>query len=168
MSAEEWRTVADYPSYQISSLGRVLSTSRQRGFDRTPHFLRPGYTTAGYPTVVLYRCGGRRTQYIHHLVAEAFIGPRPEGLEIRHLDGDPANCVVANLAYGTQSENNFDRVRHGTHHLAAKTHCLRGHLYDADNTYRRPSRPSSRYCRACKRARYANRAFRAASVRAAA
>lgn len=33
---------------------------------------------------------------------------------------------------------------------AAKSHCPAGHLYDADNTYRRPN--GSRVCRACARA----------------
>ena len=35
---------------------------------------------------------------------------------------------------------------------AAKTHCPHGHPYDEDNTYRLPSKPSHRYCRACMRA----------------
>jgi hypothetical protein len=47
-------------------------------------------------------------------VLEAFIGPRPENCEVRHLDGDPSNNRLDNLAWGTKAENQADKVRHGT------------------------------------------------------
>ena len=47
-------------------------------------------------------------------MAEAFIGPRPEGLYVLHGDGDPLNNYVGNLRYGTPSENNLDAIGHGT------------------------------------------------------
>lgn len=58
--------------------------------------------------------GRGRQRAIHSLVAQAFLGTMPEGLECRHLDGDKLNCKLSNLAYGTQSENFNDRRRHGT------------------------------------------------------
>jgi hypothetical protein len=58
--------------------------------------LKPGATTAGYPTVVLEG----RTRYIHHCVLEAFVGPRPPRHEAAHGDGDPSNSVLANLPLG--------------------------------------------------------------------
>ena len=33
---------------------------------------------------------------------------------VRHLDGDPTNNRVGNLAWGTQADNMADAVRHGT------------------------------------------------------
>lgn len=42
-------------------------------------------------------------------------GERPDGQQVRHLDGNPANNQLANLCYGTPRENQADRVRHGTH-----------------------------------------------------
>jgi hypothetical protein len=42
-----------------------------------------------------------------------FVGPRPERLECRHLDGDKANNRVENLRYGTRKENAEDMTRHG-------------------------------------------------------
>jgi hypothetical protein len=74
--------------------------------------MRPG---DGYPQVNLR--GGRgihKSITVHRLVATAFLGPRPAGLEVRHLNGDPTDCRLANLAYGTPAENGQDRVRHGT------------------------------------------------------
>ena len=44
---------------------------------------------------------GTSTQYVHHVVAEAFLGPRPCGLVVRHMDGDRENNAASNLAYVT-------------------------------------------------------------------
>lgn len=147
--AEEWRPVDGYPRYQISSLGRVLSTAPFRG-STSPRILRHRYTTDGYPTVGIGRAGEpTRTRYVHHLILEAFVGPRPDGMEVRHLDGNPANCNLSNLRYGTASENGYDRVRHGTHPGAAKTHCPSGHPYDEQNTRYGGPKGRTRWCRAC-------------------
>jgi hypothetical protein len=51
---------------------------------------------------------------VHQLVLEAFGGPRPEGLQVRHKDGDRRNNALENLAWGTGKENAVDRVRHRT------------------------------------------------------
>lgn len=51
---------------------------------------------------------------IHRLVLEAFVGPRPDGLEARHRDGDPTNNRLDNLLWGTSSDNENDKRRHGT------------------------------------------------------
>nr|WP_232111245.1 HNH endonuclease signature motif containing protein [Nocardia wallacei] len=92
----------------------------------------------------------RKLRTAHSLVAEAFIGPRPEGLQVCHNDGDPTNNMLANLRYDTPSENQTDIVRHGKHFHANKTHCPSGHAY-AEHAYSIPSRPNARYCRACQR-----------------
>ncbi len=63
--------------------------------------------------VGILKNGVRRTCKVHHLVLEAFVGPRPEGMECRHLNGDPFDNRPENLAWGTRSENALDKVRHG-------------------------------------------------------
>lgn len=102
--SEEWRPVVGFPDYMISSEGRVYSHISQK-------FLRPGIASSGYPTVALGR-GNTRT--IHSLVTEAFIGPRPVGMEVRHRDGVRANPHYSNLCYGTRGDNVADAVEHGT------------------------------------------------------
>ncbi len=52
---------------------------------------------------------------VHRLMLEAFVGPCPPGMQCRHIDGNPANNRIENLAWGTRSENVMDAVRHGTH-----------------------------------------------------
>lgn len=56
-----------------------------------------------------YCCNG-----VHRLIAEAFHGPCPEGMQCRHLDGNPSNNLPDNLRWGTATENQRDRVTHGT------------------------------------------------------
>lgn len=63
----------------------------------------------GYRTVKVRSETIRR----HTLVAETFVGPRPSGQGVRHLDGDPGNDDPDNLVWGTQAENGADTVRHG-------------------------------------------------------
>jgi hypothetical protein len=36
---------------------------------------------------------------------EAFVGPRPDGHEVNHIDGDRENNHLANLEYVTHAEN---------------------------------------------------------------
>lgn len=56
--------------------------------------------------------GDQRMMYVHHAVLLAFVGPRPEGLLTRHLDGNCLNNRLDNLRYGTKSENSADFYRH--------------------------------------------------------
>ena len=50
---------------------------------------------------------------VHHLVAQAFIGDRPEGQLVLHWDDDKRNNNVENLRYGTHKENIADAYRNG-------------------------------------------------------
>ena len=43
--------------------------------------------------------------YVHVLVAEHFIGERPEGFDINHIDRNKLNNSVKNLEYCTHKEN---------------------------------------------------------------
>lgn len=121
--SEEWKPVVGFEGvYEVSNLGRVRSLDRvyyqtSRGGCFHPHkrkgqLLRPGLTSVGYPSVVLGRKRG--TFLVHRLVAEAFIGPCPEGCEVRHKDGTRNNNTADNIEYGTRKENMADARRHGT------------------------------------------------------
>lgn len=64
--------------------------------------------------LLLSLCGGRSAVQIHRFVLECFEGPCPEGMQCRHLDGDPTNNTLSNLKWGTPKENMRDRDLHGT------------------------------------------------------
>jgi hypothetical protein len=55
--------------------------------------------------------GTTKTRLVHHLVLEAFVGPRPDGQVGCHFDDDPRNNRVENLRWDTSSANALDRVR---------------------------------------------------------
>ena len=113
---KRWRPVTGWEEfYRVSELGEVVSlprVTRQGYFAGGP--LTP-WLVAGYPVVRLSGGQGRRKiRAVHLLVLEAFSGPRPPGQEARHLDGVRAHCWLSNLAWGTHSENEMDKIQHGT------------------------------------------------------
>ena len=105
---EEFRDIPGYPDYQVSNYGRVLSN---RG--SSPKYIG-SITKNGRPMVTLTKAVNQHATFtIHQLVADAFLD-QPEGLIIRHKDGDPSNNHVSNLEFGTLSDNTQDRIQHGT------------------------------------------------------
>jgi len=144
--SETWRTIPGFgEKYEVSSIGRVraIATGHIKGITESRGYLR---------TTLYYK--GRHGPRVHQLVALAFIGPRPAGMEVRHLDGDRKNNAPANLRYGTHAENIRDQVAHGTtrNGRAERTHCPRGHAYAPENTYLNgPTK--KRGCRECALAR---------------
>ncbi len=58
--------------------------------------------------------GKQLKAYVHRMVCEAFHGPQPEGLEVRHRDGNNFNNRSDNLCWGTRAENTEDKRKHGT------------------------------------------------------
>jgi hypothetical protein len=105
---EEWKVAL--PGIEASSEGRV----------RIVHMIGTGKNDDGYFMVGLSGKEKIRYRCVHALVAEAFIGQRPEGLVIRHLDGNKENNTVSNLVYGTVAENSADEVRLGRTHYSRK------------------------------------------------
>jgi hypothetical protein len=87
-------------------------------------------TGKGYPHLVLARDGKTYTKEVHTLVAEAFISPRPDGLQAAHWDGKPTNNKLDNIRWATPKSNQADRIRHGTD-TRGKDHGA-SHLTDDD------------------------------------
>lgn len=139
---EEWRPVVGWTApYEVSSRGRVRNS-------KTGSYLS-GKKGGRYPRVALSDSGVVKDFYIHRLMAEAFL-PNPEGLPfVRHLDDNPFNNDLENLAWGTPKQNTADMVRLGNHPNQKKVECKRGHPFDEENTY--VDRTGRRSCRECRR-----------------
>jgi len=119
---ERWKAIPDFPAYEVSSHGRVRSFHKRirgKGYtweavDTPQRLLKGGTKPSGYRFVLLCKDGTQRNVMIHQLVAEAFLGPCPEGLEICHNDGNPANNDLGNLRYDTHQANMQDAIEQGT------------------------------------------------------
>jgi hypothetical protein len=85
--------------------------------------------TNGYRRSTMKINGKRRSVYTHALVAEAFIGPRPEGLSVNHKDGVKTNNRSSNLEYVTQRENLLHAWRTGLVRRVRKVRKPRGSKY---------------------------------------
>ena len=119
-SSEAWRVVAQCPLYEVSNLGNVRRAAAGQGA-RAGHVLKwSTHTSSGYPNVRLTSNNKSLRFNVHSLVAAAFLGDRPEGYVIRHLDGDKLNPNVSNLAYGTPKQNSQDDIAHGKTHKGEK------------------------------------------------
>lgn len=112
-SSEEWRDVVGYEGiYHVSSHGRVRRVLASQGTRPGP--LKPTRNVRnGYYSVMLWRDGKSKRITVHRLVALAFLGPAPEGLEVCHGDDDKSNNRVENLRWDTHSENHLDITRNG-------------------------------------------------------
>jgi hypothetical protein len=119
---ERWLPVVGWAgTYEVSDHGRVRSLPRivvkqYAGGPRINHMkgqmltLLPRDNGSGQ-VYTCVRVNG--TSYVHRLVLEAFVGPCPDGMETRHLDGNPSNNCLSNLQWGTVGENTEDRGDHG-------------------------------------------------------
>lgn len=117
---EQWKIVAGFTGYEVSSHGWVRTYRPVNGrgpFLREPREINPrAITGKPYLRVTLTNNDGRQvTRRVHILVLETFIGPRPtQEHQTRHLDGNHKNNRLDNLLWGTVQENSDDRLAHGT------------------------------------------------------
>lgn len=152
---ERWLPVVGYEGiYEVSDAGSVRSLDRVgvRGHRYRGRPLAPAVGVNGYPAVSLRDHYGRKlTRTVHRMVVEAFCGPIPEGLEVRHRNGIRTDSRLRNLHLGTRSENMLDRRDHGTCPQSNRTECPRGHALIAPNLVRSKWAAGVRQCRACHR-----------------
>lgn len=115
---ETWRTIKDYPNYQVSNMGNVKGKKGNalRPFDRGKNGPKP---QRGYLTVHLCSTDtkGYDNHSVHSLVMKYFVGPRPLGMVINHINGIRWDNRLDNLEYCTQSYNRKQDFIHGRQSL---------------------------------------------------
>ena len=89
----EFVPIPGFPGYKIARNGMVL------GKYGRPMVAVPNLD--GYLQVKLCVGGKTHTRQIHILLALTFVGPRPDGHQVRHLDGNRVNNSIENLCWGT-------------------------------------------------------------------
>ena len=100
--------------------------------------------TYGYPSISVHgkmRIGTR-------IAYEVFNGPFDKSLDVCHRCDIPCCVNPEHLFLGTASANMIDCVSKGRHVQARKTHCIRGHKFTPENTYRHKK---GRICKTCNK-----------------
>ena len=111
------KTILGFPDYCITKDGRVW-----RKFQILPdgrrwkgRWIQPGFVN-GYFQVGLFdksKQSHRFNKMVQRLVLETYVGPCPDGMECRHLNGIRTDNRIENICWGTRKENEKDKVRHG-------------------------------------------------------
>lgn len=105
----EWRPVIGYEGlYEVSSTGQVKRVAW--ACNSKPGRILKNQLKRGYHQVGLYLDGALKWHAVHKLVAEAFIEPKPPGLQINHKDGSKTNNSPENLEWVTCKENMRHRI----------------------------------------------------------
>lgn len=115
-SKEILKPIEEFPGYFVSNLGKVYSDSPRRGF----YELTPRPNKDGYLRVALKKAGVKREtgstrnqgkgktfqRSVHLLVAEAFLGPKPNPKsQVDHINNQRDCNHINNLRYISSSDN---------------------------------------------------------------
>jgi hypothetical protein len=117
--SEQWLPVVGFEgAYEVSDRGRVRSLERVVASGRytrrvSPRLLSPTRNPNGRLYIDLNVNGVPDRRWVHHLVLEAFVGPRPPGMEACHWNDVGHDNRSENLRWDTHSENMRDAYRNG-------------------------------------------------------
>lgn len=108
---EEWRPVVGYEGlYEVSDIGRIKALEKldSLGRKRKSKLIKIsdiGHRRRKYLGFKACRNGENKNIRVHQAVAQAFIGPKPKGMVVDHIDNNSKNNKVCNLQYITPREN---------------------------------------------------------------
>ena len=124
---EIWKDIPGFEGeYQASNLGRIRGLDRevsyslkgttvkrlQKGKILTPHKNRDGYFYVSLDS--------RTLKALHYFIGITFLGPKPDGFEINHKDGNKSNNAVSNLEWVTPQQNVIHAFEHKLRHSGSK------------------------------------------------
>lgn len=108
--ADEIKPCPSFPGYWADNNGFIWSElSRWQKFRR----LSAHTDVYGYLKFKCKRGNKLIKTAVHRLVADAWIGPKPEMLQTMHKNGVRTDNRPCNLRYGTAKDNALDRTKHG-------------------------------------------------------
>ena len=142
MLEERWLPVASKGGifagrYDVSNFGNVRANLQTKGAGSRPGLiLRQPKDRYGYPQVDLYYAAKKRTRInVHRLVSDAFIGDRPDGHQVNHIDGDKTNNRLENLEFVSNKENSWHAARVISEHSHVVVHGERMSIPEAIHRY---------------------------------
>lgn len=114
LKGEEWKDVIGYEGlYLISSLGRCLSLSSLK-------FKSPRTVGKGYKAFNLWKNNIGKNEYVHRVLANAFI-PNPDNLpQIDHINAIRDDNRLENLHWVSISANHLNPITRKRHSKSVK------------------------------------------------
>lgn len=106
LESVEWRTIKDWPNYEVSADGRVRNKVTMKEIAQWKSRRNGGGMDL---RVSLWKNGIKKGLRVHRLVAMTFL-PNPNDLpEVDHNDANTFNNNVSNLEWVTSSQNSYRR-----------------------------------------------------------
>lgn len=110
---EEIKPIKDFPDFYISNLGNVYRKKKGNLTKVAQRKNKFGYFRVGLSYGIKRETGDCKNQgksklfqrNVHVLVAEAFLGQKPNGYQVDHIDNDKSHNYITNLRYVTPKEN---------------------------------------------------------------
>ena len=102
----EYKAIPSYEGYYISNDGEIISTRKG-----PIHSMNPMSSTTGHQYILTN--GNPRKLFVHRAVLMAWDRPPTNGEIARHLNDNPKDNRLDNLAWGTYQDNADDKVRNG-------------------------------------------------------
>lgn len=128
MGEEIWKRIPGCSYHEASTLGRIKRISRTTSYKSTrwqkkthslfisEKILNLCKTNQGYINAGIYKDALKKfiSMRVHVLIARTFLGPRPAGFEVAHLNGNGYDNRLENLKYCMPKENHSHKRAHGT------------------------------------------------------
>ena len=104
---EIWKDINGYEGiYIISNYCNIKRNNSKR-------ILCGSKTDKGYYRAKLYKNNCHKNEYLHRLVAKAFIKNELNKPDVNHIDNNPSNNHISNLEWCTHKENMAHSARQG-------------------------------------------------------
>ena len=120
MEKEIWKDIPGYEGlYQASTIGRIRSVDRYITYKNGKEVFTQGkilkicLNTKDRQTVTMSKNGKVKSYEIQRIMGLTFLGYRPNGYHVCHVDGDKNNNNIKNLRYDSPKENCLDQYRVG-------------------------------------------------------
>jgi len=104
MEEEIWKTIEDYPNYEVSTFGNIKNKTSNK-------LLKPALNSSGYYRCTLINNLKKKTMTIHRIVSQTFLENPENKPTVNHKDRNKINNNLKNLEWSTYLEQNLHKSK---------------------------------------------------------